>query len=69
MTTKQKILAILFWSLVVFLSLILAKMRAVEDIAGVGGLANYIPLALVVVLFLFVWAIDQRLKSRERTTS
>jgi hypothetical protein len=58
-----------FWSLMVFLALALAKMRAVEDFVRVGGLVNYLPLALVAVLFLFVWIVDQRRKPRERTTS
>ncbi len=59
----------MIWSLMVFLALALAKMRAVEDFVRVGGLVNYLPLALVAVLFLFVWIGDQRRKPRERTTS
>jgi uncharacterized membrane protein len=79
MTGRDKIRTILFWSLMVFLALVLAKMNTVADffvkmnLAGqddkINWLLNYIPLALVVVLFLFVFGIELGRKSRQRTIS
>jgi hypothetical protein len=79
MTGRDKIRAILFWSLMVFMSLVLAKMNTVADffvkmnIAGqddkINWLLNYIPLALVVVLFLFVCRIDLGQKSQKKAIS
>jgi protein-S-isoprenylcysteine O-methyltransferase Ste14 len=78
-TTRDKVIAILFWTLMVFLAFVMAKMNVVADwfvkmritapADGMNGLLNYIPLALVVILFLFVWGVDQGRKSRERTNS
>ena len=79
MTGRGKIRAILFWSLMVFMSLVLAKMNTVADffvkmnIAGqddkINWLLNYIPLALVIVLFLFVCGIDLGQKSQKKANS
>jgi hypothetical protein len=79
MTGRDRIRTILFWSLMVFMSLVLAKMNTVAEffvkmnIAGqddkINWLLNYIPLALVVVLFLFVCGIDLGQKSREKANS
>ncbi len=79
MTARHKVRFILFCSLMVFLALVLAKMNTVADflvrmnIAGrddrINWLLNYIPLALVVVLFLFVCGIELGRKSRERKNS
>ena len=79
MTTRDKVIAILFWTLMVFLAFVLArmnvvagwfvKMRITASAYGMNGLVNYIPLALVVGLFLFVWGIEQGRRSRKRTNS
>jgi cytochrome c-type biogenesis protein CcmH/NrfF len=63
----------------VFFGLVLVKMNVVADwfvkmhitapADGINGLLNYIPLTLVVIVFLFVWGIDRSRKSRERTNS
>jgi hypothetical protein len=63
----------------VFFAFVLAKMNAVADwfvkmritapADGMNRLLNYIPFALVVVLFLFVCGIELGRKSRERTNS
>jgi cytochrome c-type biogenesis protein CcmH/NrfF len=63
----------------VFFGLVLVKMNVVADwfvkmhitapADGINGLLNYIPLTLVVIVFLFVWGIDRSQKSRERTNS
>jgi hypothetical protein len=78
-TARDKVRAILFWTLMVFLAFLLAKMNVVADwfvkmritalADGINELFNYVPLVLVVVLFLFVWGIEQSRKSRERTNS
>jgi uncharacterized membrane protein len=79
MTGRDKIRAISFWSLMVFLALVLAKMNTVADffvkmnLAGqddkMNWLLNFIPLALVVVLFLFICGIELGQKSREKAKS
>ena len=76
MIGRGKIRAILFWSLMVFMSLVLAKMNTVADffvkmnIAGqddkINWLLNYIPLALVIVLFLFVCGMTWGKNRRKR---
>jgi uncharacterized membrane protein len=78
-TRGDKVRVIFFWSLMVVLALVLAKMNTVADffvrmnIAGqddrMKWLLNYILLALVVVLFLFVGGIDLGRKSRKRILS
>jgi hypothetical protein len=78
-TARDKVRAILFWCLMVLMAIALAKMNVVADwfvkmrIAapadGMKRLLNCIPLALVVVLFLFVCGIELGRKSRERTNS
>lgn len=79
MTSRDKFRIILFWALMVFFGLVLVKMNVVADwfvkmhitapADGINGLLNYIPLTLVVIVFLFVWGIDRSRKSRERTNS
>jgi cytochrome c-type biogenesis protein CcmH/NrfF len=78
-TSRDKFRIILFWALMVFFGLVLVKMNVVADwfvkmhitapADGINGLLNYIPLTLVVIVFLFVWGIDRSRKSRERTNS
>jgi len=78
-TTGDKARVILFWSLMVSCALVLVKMNAVAEWFakmnitapgdGINRMLNYIPLAFVVTLFLFVWGTEQRRKSRERTSS
>ena len=79
MTALDKVRVTLFFTLMVAFAFVLAKMNVVADwfvkmhitapADGINGLLNYIPLALVVILFLVVWGIDQSRKSRERTNS
>ena len=78
-TSPDKLRIILFWTLMVFFALVLVKMNVVADwfvkmhittpADGINELLNYIPLTLVVIVFLFVWGIDRSRKSRERTNS
>jgi protein-S-isoprenylcysteine O-methyltransferase Ste14 len=78
-TAPEKFRVILFFTLMILFAIVLAKMNVVADwfvrmhitapAEGINRLLNYIPLALVVILFLFVWGFDQSRKSRGRTNS
>jgi protein-S-isoprenylcysteine O-methyltransferase Ste14 len=78
-TTPEKLRVIPFFTLMILFAFVLEKMNVVADwfvkmritdpADGINRLLNYIPLALVVILFLFVWGFDRSRKSRERTNS
>jgi len=66
-TTRQKVQIALFWSLIFFLALFLARTNTLNRATGLGQAINYLPLVLIVALFVLVITIDRSIKSGGRS--
>jgi len=63
----QKIMRpILFWSLMIFLAFAWLRMHGMGRGTRLNNVIGFAPLVMVVILFLFVLAVDRALKRRER---
>jgi hypothetical protein len=64
MTTRDKVRSILFWALMLFFALVLAKMKWAGQGTRFSTVLNYVPLMLVALLFFVVFTVDRTLKRK-----